>query len=145
LRFGFHLAVSPASVEAQILGEHGTSEVFVWSSAHVAGTPIRQRLAQSLQNPDKFRRDIEQEVRFANISIIEGIGASQHGIGMVSARIAEMVLRDERAVIPIGSYSLNTASRGHCRVFSARRARFRHSSRKCRTTSGLSCNGAPLR
>jgi L-lactate dehydrogenase len=43
-------------------------------------------------------------VRFANIAIIEGIGASQHGIGMVSARIAEIVLRDERAAIPIGAY-----------------------------------------
>jgi L-lactate dehydrogenase len=44
-------------------------------------------------------------VRYANITIIEGIGASQYGIGMVCARIAEIVLRDERAVIPIGSYS----------------------------------------
>jgi len=43
-------------------------------------------------------------VRYANISIIEGNDASQHGIGMVAARIAEMALRDERAVIPIGSY-----------------------------------------
>ena len=109
LRFRFHLArrlgVSPESVDAQILGEHGTSEVFVWSSARVAGTPIRELLAQSGQSWDEFRRDIEQEVRFANITIIEGIGASQHGIGMVSARIAEMVLREESAVIPIGSYN----------------------------------------
>jgi L-lactate dehydrogenase len=51
-----------------------------------------------------FRLEIEREVRYANIAIIEGIGASQHGIGMVSARIAEIVSRDERAVIPIGSY-----------------------------------------
>jgi L-lactate dehydrogenase len=108
LRFRFHLArrlnVNPSSVEAQILGEHGTSAVFVWSSARVAGTPIRELLKQSSHNWDEFCRDIEQEVRFANIAIIEGIGASQHGIGMVSARIAEIVLRDERAVIPIGSY-----------------------------------------
>jgi L-lactate dehydrogenase len=48
---------------------------------------------------------LEAQVRYANIMIIEGIGASQHGIGMVSARIAEIVLRDERAVIPIGSYN----------------------------------------
>ena len=109
LRFRFHLArrlgVSPESVDAQIVGEHGTSEVFVWSSAQVAGTPIRELLTQSAQNWDEFRREIEQEVRFANITIIEGIGASQHGIGMVSAHIAEMVLRDERSVIPIGSYN----------------------------------------
>jgi L-lactate dehydrogenase len=108
LRFRFHLArrlnVSPNSVEAQILGEHGTSEVFVWSSAHVAGTPVRELLTQSSQNWEEFRREVEQQVRYANITIIEGIGASQHGIGMVSARIAEIVLRDERAVVPVGSF-----------------------------------------
>jgi len=109
LRFKFHLGqglhVSPASVDAQIVGEHGTSAVFVWSSATVVGRPIRECLSQSSsQSWDEFRRDIEQQVRFANIAIIEGIGASQHGIGIVSARIAEIILRDERTVIPIGSY-----------------------------------------
>jgi L-lactate dehydrogenase len=108
LRFKFHLGqrlkVSPASVAAQILGEHGTTEVFVWSSATIAGRPLRECLSRASQGWDEFRRDIEQQVRFANIAIIEGIGASQHGIGMVSARIAEIILRDERAVIPIGSY-----------------------------------------
>ncbi len=108
LRFRFHLArrlhVSPANVDALIVGEHGTSEVFVWSSARVAGVPVIDLLAASGHDREKVRHQIEQEVRYANITIIEGIGASQHGIGMVSARIAEMVLRDERAVIPIGSY-----------------------------------------
>jgi L-lactate dehydrogenase len=109
LRFRFHLArrlgVSPASVDAQILGEHGTSEVFMWSSARIAGSPALQLLATSDKNREKARREIERDVRYANIAIIEGIGASQHGIGMVSARIAEIVLRDERAVIPIGAYN----------------------------------------
>jgi L-lactate dehydrogenase len=48
---------------------------------------------------------VEQDVRFANITIIEGTGASQLGLGMVTARIAEAILRDEHAVIPIGSYN----------------------------------------
>jgi L-lactate dehydrogenase len=48
---------------------------------------------------------VEHDVRYANITIIEGNDASQFGIGMVSARLAEMVLRDERAVIPVGCYS----------------------------------------
>jgi L-lactate dehydrogenase len=43
-------------------------------------------------------------VRYANITIIEGHEASQDGIGIVSTRIAEIVLRDEHAAIPIGSY-----------------------------------------
>ena len=57
------------------------------------------------QQGDDIRSAIENEVRYANITIIEGIGASQYGIGMVCARIAEIVLRDERAVVPIGAYS----------------------------------------
>jgi len=51
-----------------------------------------------------LRKKIENDVRYANITIIEGHNASQYGIGIVSARIAEMVLRDERSAIPIGSY-----------------------------------------
>src|SRR5208282_4067022 len=93
LRFRLHLArrlkVSPANVEAQVVGEHGTSQVFLWSSARVAGTPIAALLAQAHQAADTFRRDVEQDVRYANITIIEGTGASRLGIGMVTARVAE--------------------------------------------------------
>jgi L-lactate dehydrogenase len=109
LRFRFHLArhlnVNPASVEAQVVGEHGTSEVLLWSSARVAGVPIPDALAQNRLNYEKLRQTIEHEVRYANITIIEGNEASQFGIGMVAARVAEMVLRDERAMVPIGSFN----------------------------------------
>ena len=104
LRFRFHIArrleVSPAQVEAQVLGEHGTSEVFVWSSARVAGVPLGEALST-----DQARKALESEVRFANITIIEGTGASALGIGVVSARIAEAIVRDEHAVIPLGSWN----------------------------------------
>src|SRR6202011_562445 len=109
LRFRLHLArrlkVNPMYVEAQVVGEHGTSQVFLWSSARVAGTPVSELLEQSGQTSNEFRRSVEQDVRYANITIIEGTGASQLGVGMVTARIAEVILRDEHAVIPIGSYN----------------------------------------
>jgi len=109
LRFRVHVAarlgISPNSVEAQVLGEHGTSQVYLWSSARVAGVPLLHVLAQRSIPVEEFRQSIEQEVRFANISIIEGNNASQFGIGMVSARIAEIILGDERAVIPIGCFN----------------------------------------
>jgi L-lactate dehydrogenase len=110
LRFRFHLArrlgVSPACVDAQIVGEHGTTEVFLWSSARIAGRPVSELVERaSGQNRQEFRHEIERQVRYANIAIIEGIGASQHGIGMACARIAEIVLRKEPAVIPIASYN----------------------------------------
>jgi L-lactate dehydrogenase len=108
LRFRVHLAarlgVSPASVEALVLGEHGTSQVYLWSTAQVSGVPVLDVLTRGDAPVETVRRSIEREVRYANIAIIEGNEASQHGIGMVSARIAEIILRDERAVIPIGSY-----------------------------------------
>ena len=109
LRFRFHLArqldVNPNYVEAQILGEHGTSQVFLWSSVRVAGVSPFNALQRMGRSREELQRRIEHDVRYANIAIIEGNEASQFGIGMVSARIAEMVLRDERAVIPIGSYN----------------------------------------
>src|SRR6266851_1994099 len=89
LRFQFHLAkhlnVSAASVEGLVVGEHGTSEVFLWSGARVGGMPADQAIGS--RDVAEVRRAVEQEVRYANITIIEGIGASQLGIGMVSARI----------------------------------------------------------
>jgi L-lactate dehydrogenase len=109
LRFRFHLAlalgVSPRYVEAQVLGEHGTSQVFVWSCAHIAGVPLHGVLGQSEEEAKEFRKRIEQAVRYANITIIEGTGASQLGIGLAVARISEMILRDEQAAIPIGVYN----------------------------------------
>jgi L-lactate dehydrogenase len=109
LRFKVHLAmlleIDPAGVEAQILGEHGTSEVFVWSGVRLAGVPLEQVVARRGLSLDSCRKRIESEVRYANITIIEGNKASQYGIGMVSARIAEMVLRNERKIVPVGLYS----------------------------------------
>jgi L-lactate dehydrogenase len=110
LRFRFHLArrlgVSPAYVDAEIVGEHGTTEVFLWSSARIVRKPVSELLeTASGENQEEFRREIERQVRYANIAIIEGIGASQHGIAMVCARIAEILVRDEPAVIPVASYN----------------------------------------
>jgi L-lactate dehydrogenase len=85
-----------------VVGEHGTSEVFLWSGARVGGMRADRAIASQSGDVAGLREAVEQEVRYANITIIEGIGASQLGIGMVSARIAEIVLRDERAVVPIG-------------------------------------------
>ena len=107
LRFRFHLGkrlnVSASDVNALVLGEHGVSSVFLWSSARVGGEKVLDLLSKSPRQT--VSEEIEREVRYANITVIEGIGASQYGIGMVSARLTEMILRDERAVIPVGCYN----------------------------------------
>jgi L-lactate dehydrogenase len=110
LRFRVHVAaqlgVHPSAIEGLVVGEHGTSEVMLWSSVRVEGTPLADAL--SLRDPhrsvDDLREQVEREVRFANIAIIEGNDASQFGIGVVCARIAEAVLGDERVVMPVAAY-----------------------------------------
>jgi len=107
-RFRVHLArhfgVDPAHVEAQVIGDHGTAQVFLWSGARIGGVPVTRLLEARGQDFAEMRAALEKDVRYANITIIEGNNASQFGIGIVSARIAEMVLADERAVVPIGSF-----------------------------------------
>jgi L-lactate dehydrogenase len=110
LRFRTHIAaqlgVHPAAVDGLVVGEHGTSEVMLWSSVHVAGTPLADALslARGPGSLATLRRQVEREVRFANITIIEGNDASQFGIGVACARITEAVLRDERVVLPVAAH-----------------------------------------
>lgn len=107
-RFRVHLAqhfgVDPTTVEAQVLGEHGTSQVFAWSTARVGGVPVAALLAARGEDAKAMHETLERDVRYANITIIEGHDASQYGIAIVACRIAEMILNDERAAIPVGSY-----------------------------------------
>jgi L-lactate dehydrogenase len=104
VHLGKYFGVNPAHVEAQVIGDHGTSQVFLWSSARVGGVSVQSLLKARGEKLPDLRKTIEDQVRYANITIIEGHDASQYGIGIVSARIAEMVLNDEPAVIPIGSF-----------------------------------------
>jgi L-lactate dehydrogenase len=104
VHLGAHFGVDPVDVEAQVIGDHGTSQVFLWSSARIAGVPLAGLLQERGESLADLRAKVESEVRYANITIIEGHDASQYGIGIVSARIAEMVLRDEGSAIPIGSF-----------------------------------------
>lgn len=109
MRFRVQLArrfgVRSNDVNAYVVGEHGTSSVFLWSSARIGGRLVQDLLRERNSSTAAFQREIEDEVRFANIDIIQGIGASQFGIGMISARLAEMILRDEKAVVAVGSHS----------------------------------------
>jgi L-lactate dehydrogenase len=101
VHIGRQLGVDPSAVDAMVIGEHGKSSVTLWSSATVAGVPVSDLFALGGRPVRDVQAEIEEEVSNANITIIEGIGASQYGIGIVSARLAEAVLRDEGAVFPV--------------------------------------------
>jgi L-lactate dehydrogenase len=110
LRLRVHVAaelgVHPSAVDGLVVGEHGTTEVMLWSSMRVEGAPLADALSlsQPERSVDDLREQVEREVRFANITIIEGNDASKYGIGVVCARITEAVLRDERVVLPVATH-----------------------------------------
>jgi L-lactate dehydrogenase len=100
------LGVHPSAVVGLVVGEHRTTEVMLWSSVRVAGTPPAKVLGGDHRHGSlaDLRRRIEREVRFANVTIIEGNGTSQFGIGVACAQITEAILRDEHVVLPVAAY-----------------------------------------
>jgi L-lactate dehydrogenase len=85
LRFRVQLAdrlrVRPGDVQAMVVGEHGTSEVLLWSSASPGGIAVLGLLGQGGHPVDRLKQEIEHDIGDANIAIIEGTGASQYGSG----------------------------------------------------------------
>ena len=101
---GEHLEVAPQSVHAYVLGEHGDSEVLVWSSARVGGVPLEQFANQrgGLLG-EAERAEIDDGVRRAAYRIIEGKKATYFGIGAGLRRLVEAVREDERVVLTVSS------------------------------------------
>ncbi|MCX7643048.1 MAG: L-lactate dehydrogenase [Armatimonadetes bacterium] len=101
---GEYLGVSPQSVHAYVLGEHGDSEVLVWTEARVGGVSVFD-LAKQIGKPidDGVRQRIDESVRFAAYKIIEGKGATYFGIGAGITRIVKAILNDEKAVLTVSA------------------------------------------
>jgi L-lactate dehydrogenase len=101
---GEYFGVSPKSVHANVLGEHGDSEVLVWSSGNVGGAAIAEhaeRTGKTLTAEAKAK--IDRAVRRAAYTIIEGKGATYYGIGAGLARIIQAIRDDERTVLTVSS------------------------------------------
>jgi L-lactate dehydrogenase len=99
---GAHLGISPHSVHAYVLGEHGDSEVLAWSAARAGAAPIRAFAAQvGAAITDDVVARIDTGVRRAAYRIIEGKGATWHGIGAGLARIVRAIAGDEQAVLSV--------------------------------------------
>ena len=99
---GRRLGVSAASIHAQVLGEHGDSEVLHWSGAQAGGLPIRAFAAQQRSAlTDAARAEIDDGVRRAAYRIIAGKGATYFGIGTGLSRIVRSILSDDHAVLTL--------------------------------------------
>ncbi|KAA3645787.1 MAG: L-lactate dehydrogenase [Chloroflexi bacterium] len=96
------LGIDPPHVHAYVLGEHGDSEVLVWSGVEVGGTPLLEYCQQTgCAIDDAVKERIDGQVRRAAYSIIEGKGATYYGIGSAVARICEVILKDQRAILTV--------------------------------------------
>lgn len=85
------------SIHAHVVGEHGDSEVILWSAARVAGMPLRDWPGWSADR----EVSMAQEVRQAAYEIIRRKGSTNHAIGLVTANLLRCLLRDERRVLTV--------------------------------------------
>jgi len=99
---GRHFDVDPHHVHAYVLGEHGDSEVLAWSQATIAGLSLAE-FAKVHGTPltGAAREKIEENVRRAAYQIIAGKGATYYGIGSAVARIVDVLLHNQRAILTI--------------------------------------------
>ena len=94
------LDVAPASVDGDVLGEHGDSEVAAFSTVRIGGLTLEQ-FAQAGQAPD--RAGIAGDVRQAGYRIATGKGYTSFGVATATVRICEAILRDEKVVLPVST------------------------------------------
>jgi L-lactate dehydrogenase len=106
---GEQLGIAPQSVHASVLGEHGDSEVLVWSSAQAGGIPLADFAAQAGRPlTSEVRSRIDDRVRRAAYRIIEGKGATYYGIGGGVCRIIRAIQDDERVVLTVSGVATGT-------------------------------------
>jgi len=99
---GEHLNVDSRNVHAFILGEHGDSEIAVWSSANISGIPVNDFCElKGHYDHEKAMKEIADNVKNAAYEIIEKKQATYYGIAMSVRRICEAVIRDEKSILPI--------------------------------------------
>ncbi|WP_144276215.1 L-lactate dehydrogenase [Demequina sp. NBRC 110053] len=97
--------VAVGNVHAYIAGEHGDTEVALWSSATIGGLPLNEWKGRdgTVVMTDSVRERIHHDVMRSAYTIIEGKGATNYAIGAAGARIVEAVLGDQRRVLPVST------------------------------------------
>jgi L-lactate dehydrogenase len=99
-----HCGVAVQNVHAYIAGEHGDSEIPLWSTANIASIPVAEwRLPGQGSLRPEDRDAIFEGVRSAAYEIIRGKGATNYAIGLATAKIVEALMHDERRVLPVSS------------------------------------------
>ena len=102
------IGVDPRNVHAYIIGEHGDSEVPVWSLVHVSGVQLDDYCqALNINMQAKVRNAIFEDVRTAAYHLIEKKGATYHAIGLATMTVLESIVRDQNSLHTVSSYIEN--------------------------------------
>nr|WP_173362582.1 L-lactate dehydrogenase [Corynebacterium efficiens] len=95
--------VSPKSIHAYIIGEHGDTELPVLSSATIAGVSMRKMLEKDPELEPRLEK-IFEDTRDAAYRIIDAKGSTSYGIGMGLARITRAILNNQDVALPVSAY-----------------------------------------
>lgn len=95
-----HCGVAPRNVHAYVVGEHGDSEVLLWSLANIAGAGI-DSYCELAGIPPVNRQEVDNQVRNAAYEIISRKGASYYAVSLAIKRICESILRDENSILSV--------------------------------------------
>lgn len=99
---GQHYAVNPRSVHAYIIGEHGDSELAVWSRANIAGVSLTEFVGPNGQGYDQAAlHDIYEQTRMAAYEIIKRKGATYYAIGLGLLHIVEAIVREQNTIMTV--------------------------------------------
>lgn len=101
---GHHVGVDSQHMHAYVIGEHGDSEVPAWSLVSVGALSLDSfcRL-HNVAIDDEIRKDIDDRVRNAAYSIIQGKGATYYGIGSAVAKIVDVIIHDQRSILTLSA------------------------------------------
>lgn len=101
---GEHLDVDSRSVQAFIIGEHGDSEIVAWSSVNVSGIPVNDfcEMRGHYDHEDAMK-SIANDVKESAYKIIQKKQATYYGIAMSVKRICEVILKDEKVILPVST------------------------------------------
>lgn len=103
-----HCSVDPRNVHAYIIGEHGDSEVPVWSLVNISGVELQNFCKKCKRNCSGQMKDqIFDQVRTAAYHLIEKKGATYHAIGLATLTIVESIFRNQNSILTISSYQDN--------------------------------------
>lgn len=97
-RISQRLHVHPKAIHAYQVGEHGDSELALWSCASVGGQDVRDLI------DTQARAEIEDYTRKEAYTIIEKKGATYYGIGSCLTTIVNCILNDENRILPVSNY-----------------------------------------